>query len=77
LTPRKSAEPLPLTVDARGLRCPWPVLRAARAMRQGDHVVLLTDDPIALKDVPEMAKARGWQCSLVQDEVTATFTLKK
>ncbi|HEX7854676.1 MAG TPA: sulfurtransferase TusA family protein [Sphingobium sp.] len=77
MTPRKSAEASPLTVDTRGMRCPWPVLRAARAMRESDHVVLLADDPIALKDVPDMARARGWQCNLAQDEVTATFTLKK
>ncbi|HEX7874142.1 MAG TPA: sulfurtransferase TusA family protein [Sphingobium sp.] len=79
LTPRKNAEPSSgeIIVDARAMRCPWPVLRAARAMRNSTHVVLWSDDPIALKDVPAMVNARGWQCSIRQDEGHATFTIKK
>ena len=30
-------------LDARGLRCPWPVLRLARAMREGEAAILLAD----------------------------------
>lgn len=49
------------------MRCPWPVLRAARAMRTSDSIVLICDDPIARKDVPEMALARGWRCQIFDD----------
>ncbi len=47
-------------VDARGLRCPWPVLRLARALRDGASVVdLLSDDPAAAGEVAAFAAARG------------------
>ena len=49
-----------LTVDARGLRCPWPVLRLARALRDGAGVVdLLSDDPAAAAEVAAYAREYG------------------
>jgi tRNA 2-thiouridine synthesizing protein A len=75
----RSAEPVEgdsTLVDARGMRCPWPVLRAARAMRTARHVTLLSDDPVARTDVPELARQRGWQWDLAEDPGTVTrFTL--
>ncbi|MCE7797928.1 sulfurtransferase TusA family protein [Sphingobium sufflavum] len=68
-------QPAPLIVDARGMRCPWPVLRAARAMRGGAPVLLISDDPIARRDVPDMAHARGWQCTLSDDADATQFLL--
>ncbi len=50
-------------VDARGLRCPLPVLRAAAAARgaaAGQCFDLLADDPAAAHDVPAFARERGW-----------------
>ena len=50
----------PLLVDARGLRCPWPVLRLARALRDGATAVeLLSDDPAAAVEVAAFAAERG------------------
>ena len=50
----------PLLIDARGLRCPWPVLRLARALRDGAHAaVLLTDDPAAAAEIAAFAAERG------------------
>lgn len=49
-------------VDARGLLCPLPVLRARRrleAMRPGGVLRLLTDDPAALVDVPHFCAEAG------------------
>ena len=47
-------------VDARGLRCPWPVLRLARALRDGARVVeLLSDDPAASGEIAAFAAERG------------------
>jgi tRNA 2-thiouridine synthesizing protein A len=48
------------TVDARGMRCPWPVLRLARAMRTADSVTVLADDPAAPGEIAALAKAQGW-----------------
>ncbi len=49
-------------VDARGMRCPWPALRLARAMRErpGDGVTLLADDPAAAREVAALAAEHGW-----------------
>ena len=46
----------------RGLKCPLPVLKAARRMRphtSGVRFVLLTDDPMAAIDVPNFCREDG------------------
>jgi tRNA 2-thiouridine synthesizing protein A len=50
-------------VDARGLRCPLPALRLARAVREAGkgHYRLLADDPAALSDIPALCIERGWR----------------
>ena len=51
-------------VDARGLRCPWPALRLARAVRQGARTVRLrADDPAAPEEIAALAAERGWRLS--------------
>ncbi len=55
-----SGNAAPRVIDARGLKCPWPVLRAERAMREGQAFILLADDPVARDDVPAMARRHGW-----------------
>jgi tRNA 2-thiouridine synthesizing protein A len=49
-------------VDARGLRCPLPVLRLAAAAREaatGDRLTVWSTDPAARLDVPAWARMRG------------------
>lgn len=49
-------------VDARGLLCPLPVLRARRRlelMSPGSILRLLTDDPAALVDIPHFCAEGG------------------
>lgn len=50
-------------VDARGLRCPLPALRLARAVREDGPgpYLLLADDPAARQDIPALCSERGWQ----------------
>lgn len=50
-----------LTVDARGMRCPWPALRLARAMREAADVLLIADDPQAAREVAALAAEHGWR----------------
>ncbi|ARR53715.1 sulfurtransferase TusA family protein [Rhizorhabdus wittichii] len=51
----------PLRLDARGMRCPWPVVRLARAIRDGaEAVLILADDPIAPGEIAALAAQRGW-----------------
>jgi len=54
------ADVQPVEVDARGMRCPWPVLRAARAMRDHAAVLIRADDPIAGGELQALAGERGW-----------------
>lgn len=70
----RAAEPLPV-IDARGMKCPWPVLRAARSMRDHAAFRLLADDPVALRDVPELAAQRGWSCVVEGDGPVHGFRL--
>ena len=57
----------PVLVDARGLLCPWPVLRLSRAARQlaGEEgeIRLLADDPSAAREIAELCRERGWTLS--------------
>ena len=57
-----------LVVDARGMRCPWPALRLARAMRDAADVLLIADDPQAAREVAALAGEHGWR---VEDEPAA------
>jgi tRNA 2-thiouridine synthesizing protein A len=57
-----AAAPGQTVVDARGLRCPMPVVALARAaanVELGTQLVLLSDDPAAATDVPAWCRLRG------------------
>ncbi|WP_375197106.1 sulfurtransferase TusA family protein [Sphingobium sp.] len=55
----------PAHIDARGMKCPWPALRVARAMRTADAVTIEADDPIAPGELEALARQQGW--SLTSD----------
>ena len=49
-------------LDAIGLLCPLPVLKARKrlqALRPGNVLRLLTDDPASIVDVPHFCKESG------------------
>lgn len=46
-------------------------------MRDCDHVVLIADDPIALREVPDMADSRGWRCAVDKGETSNKFILNR
>ncbi|TZG27195.1 sulfurtransferase TusA family protein [Sphingomonas montanisoli] len=57
-----------IRIDARGLKCPWPVIRLARAVREGaDEVLILADDPIAPAEIAALAAANGWAVEHADD----------
>jgi tRNA 2-thiouridine synthesizing protein A len=63
----------PITVDARGHRCPVPTLRLRRALETaavGARVRLLVDDPMARIDVPLFVREAGHE--LVESGETET-----
>ncbi len=53
-----------IEVDARGLRCPLPVIRLAAAARDAPaatRIVVLTSDPAARHDIPAWCRMRDHQ----------------
>jgi tRNA 2-thiouridine synthesizing protein A len=53
----------PLLVDARGLLCPWPVLRLSRAARElgpQGQIRIVADDPAAPREIASLCTERGW-----------------
>jgi tRNA 2-thiouridine synthesizing protein A len=57
-------------IDARGLRCPWPALRLARALRQGgagEAFEVLADDPNAEREMRAVAEAAGRELVQLED----------
>jgi len=64
-----------IEVDARGLRCPLPVIRLGEAARDapaGARIVVLATDPAARHDIPAWCRMRGHELREVTDvdEVT-------
>ncbi len=60
--PNEEPDTEPVLVDARGLRCPLPVIRLANASRDqqtGTRVVVWSTDPAARVDIPAWARMRG------------------
>jgi cysteine desulfurase len=60
--PDDSGRPDTGVVDARGMRCPAPVLELARVVAHapaGTVVTLLSDDVAAATDVPAWARMKG------------------
>ncbi|QPI71874.1 sulfurtransferase TusA family protein [Sphingobium sp. Cam5-1] len=51
-------------VNARGMKCPWPALRAARAMRSADAVTVEADDPNAARELEALTRQHGWNFSV-------------
>jgi len=62
-----------MLVDARGLRCPWPVLRLSRAARQLERpgaIRIMADDPLAATELQQLCAEMGWNFSRCDQEST-------
>lgn len=67
-----------MLIDARGLRCPWPVLRLARAMREnGGDVSIVADDPIAPGEIAAIAEQNDWQVDPVETSIGNGFLVRR
>ena len=64
-----------VTIDARGLKCPLPVLKARKAVAAaapGDVLAIETTDPLAVIDIPNFCQTDGHE--LVTAESEGNFT---
>lgn len=68
-------------LDARGLLCPLPVLKARKrlqALARGQMLQMLADDPAAIVDVPHYCAQAGHDLvSTTQDGTTQVYLIRK
>ena len=68
------------TIDARGLKCPLPVLKAEKrlaALPAGSTLVVLATDPMARIDIPLFCRQQGHACQTAESGETLSFTITK
>lgn len=71
----------PNTLDATGLLCPLPVLKARKRLQgldRGDTLTVLADDPAAIVDVPHFCNESGHE--LVSSDLggpVQTYVIRK
>jgi tRNA 2-thiouridine synthesizing protein A len=67
-------------IDARGLKCPLPVLKLEKrieALPIGAELTILATDPMAKIDIPLYCRQRGHSCHLQADGDTLRFDIVK
>ncbi len=76
-----AAPPEIVELDATGLKCPMPVLRARRALKSlapGQLLRLLADDPAASKDIPAFCETTGHELARTEaDGDVLVFLIRK
>jgi tRNA 2-thiouridine synthesizing protein A len=67
-------------VDARGLKCPLPVLRMEKRLarlKAGARLMVLATDPMAKLDIPLYCQQRGHACTIEEADGVLSFRLVK
>ena len=67
-------------VDARGLKCPLPVLKAEKALaklKAGETLIVLATDAIAKVDIPLLCRQAGHRCSMTSEGEVLRFEIVK
>jgi len=67
-------------IDARGLKCPLPVLKLEKRLEQlpdGAHLTVLATDPMAKIDIPLYCRQNGHDCSFENDGGAMRFAITK
>jgi len=70
----------PETIDARGLKCPMPVLRAEKRLAvlpPGATLIVLATDPMARIDIPLLCRKQGHAYQAAEADGVLTFTIIK
>lgn len=65
-------------IDARGLLCPLPVLKARKkllAMKEGQILRVLATDPIAVIDLPNFCREAGHEFLVAETAIDHTAYL--
>lgn len=70
----------PETIDARGLKCPLPVLKMEKRLAglpPGARLVVLATDPMAKVDIPLFCKQNGHECVVTAEDGAMRFAIVK
>ncbi len=62
------------------MRCPWPALRVARAIREageGGVILAVADDPIAPREICAVADERGWAVTTAETALGQALRLSR
>lgn len=68
------------TIDARGLKCPLPVLKTEKRLEylpSGALLVVLATDPMARIDIPLYCTQKGHAYTLAQEGEVLRFEITK
>lgn len=68
----------PVVIDARGLKCPLPVLKMEKRladMRPGAVLIVLATDPMAKVDIPLHCRQHGHAYALDTEGDAMRFTI--
>jgi tRNA 2-thiouridine synthesizing protein A len=67
-------------IDARGLKCPLPVLKMEKrlaALPPGAMLIVLATDPMAKIDIPLHCRQQGHDCAVATEGDVLRFTIQK
>lgn len=67
-------------IDARGLKCPLPVLKAEKRLAvlpPGATLIVLATDPMAKIDIPLLCRKQGHAYAEAEAEGVLRFTITK
>ncbi|HEY9013033.1 MAG TPA: sulfurtransferase TusA family protein [Devosia sp.] len=67
-------------LDARGLKCPLPVLKMEKRLAQlpvGAGLVVLATDPMAKVDIPLHCRQNGHECAVSAEGEMLRFEIVK
>lgn len=70
----------PETIDARGLKCPLPVLKMEKRLAGlpgGARLVVLATDPMAKVDIPLYCRQHGHDCAFSTEVDILRFAIVK
>ncbi len=70
----------PEILDARGLKCPLPVLKTEKRLAQlpaGTALLVLATDPMAKVDIPLFCRQHGHACTTSQEDGVLRFAIER
>lgn len=68
------------TIDARGLKCPLPVLKMEKRLASlpaGTALIVLATDPMAKIDIPLYCRQNGHECLVTAEGDVLRFAIVK